>query len=592
MGFQAFLFCPDEKLSAIVSRAFEDLDFLVESIHDPLEAAERLNSLHYDAIVVDCENESNASLLFRSAKNSSLNKASQVIALVEGQAGIAKAYRLGASLVLTKPINVEQVSKTLRVLRGLLRKNSEAAESAAATEAAATPITLDNAPAVYASTVSLSDRRRAPRVAVTATRSEILDPGASPAPPAETRPAQFATTVSTPLSTPFQSTTAWTKTEDKPVPATTSSAIRNAAGTTVVGSTSVAAGNSAFVAQSSTGFGAATAPAKIVNAPPIATTAVKPALPAVPSDAAPSPGAPPRKTASSAALHSLESVDTASRAASQKMSSGGSGLNKILIAGVIVLAVAVLAVAALGYFGYGGFDQSKLKTSLSTFTPPQSIAPAPVATPANRAPEAQSAPVSSPAPEVVAATPSAQASPLAGNAPVLRIAANPPARISIHAVNSRPEASRPAPSPFTVKPETAAPQPPQTEEAAPQLPAALAAPAKPGDLSGVISSSSSRPNLSATTLKLSQGVSAGLLIKSVPPKYPPAALTLHTQGKVLIEATITREGIVTQPRVLKGDPMLARAAIEAVRQWRYKPYFLDGQPIDVQTQITVDFKTN
>jgi hypothetical protein len=81
----------------------------------------------YDALVVDSENEQNASLLFKSARNSSFNQGSLAIALAEGQMGVAKAYRIGANLVLTKPINVEQAKGTLRVARGLLRKSSDAA---------------------------------------------------------------------------------------------------------------------------------------------------------------------------------------------------------------------------------------------------------------------------------------------------------------------------------------------------------------------------------------------------------------------------------------------------------------------------------
>lgn len=99
-----------------------------------------------------------------------------------------------------------------------------------------------------------------------------------------------------------------------------------------------------------------------------------------------------------------------------------------------------------------------------------------------------------------------------------------------------------------------------------------------------------RPTLA--TLKISQGVSQGLVIKRVTPKYPASALAVHTQGAVLIEATINKEGAVTNVKLLSGDPILARAALEAVRQWRYKPYYLDGDPVEIQTQITVNFKAN
>src|SRR6202163_4346375 len=136
MGYQALLFCPDEKLARVVSQVFTELDFTVEPVHEPFAAVKKLMSQRYDAIVVDCENEQNASLLFKSARNSSSNQSSLAIALVEGQAGVAKAYRIGANLVLTKPINVEQAKGTLRVARGLLRKNSDAASASAASAAA------------------------------------------------------------------------------------------------------------------------------------------------------------------------------------------------------------------------------------------------------------------------------------------------------------------------------------------------------------------------------------------------------------------------------------------------------------------------
>jgi protein TonB len=133
----------------------------------------------------------------------------------------------------------------------------------------------------------------------------------------------------------------------------------------------------------------------------------------------------------------------------------------------------------------------------------------------------------------------------------------------------------------------------QAEESAPELPSPLAvASANGSNLSGLMSSASGLPKPSLATLRISQGVSQGLLIKRVQPKYPPAALAVRAQGAVQIEATINKEGNVTNLKVLKGDPVLARAAVEAVRQWRYKPYYLDGDPVEIETQITVNFKTN
>jgi DNA-binding response OmpR family regulator len=137
MGYQALLFCTDDKLSRVASQVFSELEFAVDPVTEPFGAVKKLMAQHFDAIVVDCENEQNAALLFKSARNSNLNQGSLAIALVEGQAGVAKAYRIGANLVLTKPINVEQAKGTLRVARGLLRKTTDPTATSSIAVAAA-----------------------------------------------------------------------------------------------------------------------------------------------------------------------------------------------------------------------------------------------------------------------------------------------------------------------------------------------------------------------------------------------------------------------------------------------------------------------
>src|SRR5712672_2117949 len=131
MGYQALLFCPDEKTARTVTQVLTELEFAVERCGEPFAAVKKLMAEHFDAVVVDCDNEQNATLLFKSARNTVNNQSSLAVAVVEGQAGVAKAFRIGANLVLTKPINVEQAKGTLRVARGLLRKNVDAAPAAA-----------------------------------------------------------------------------------------------------------------------------------------------------------------------------------------------------------------------------------------------------------------------------------------------------------------------------------------------------------------------------------------------------------------------------------------------------------------------------
>src|SRR2546423_2934768 len=90
-------------------------------------------------------------------------------------------------------------------------------------------------------------------------------------------------------------------------------------------------------------------------------------------------------------------------------------------------------------------------------------------------------------------------------------------------------------------------------------------------------------------VKVSSGVSSGFLLHEVRPAYPPIAIATRTQGAVVLAAVIDRNGTIEKLRVVSGHPMLLRAAIDAVSQWRYRPYLLNGEPVEVETQITVNF---
>lgn len=81
----------------------------------------------------------------------------------------------------------------------------------------------------------------------------------------------------------------------------------------------------------------------------------------------------------------------------------------------------------------------------------------------------------------------------------------------------------------------------------------------------------------------------GNLIRRVQPQYPPLARSARIQGQVELSAVISKAGTIENLRLLAGHPMLVGAAIEAVRQWRYRPYILNGEPVEVETRITVNF---
>jgi protein TonB len=89
---------------------------------------------------------------------------------------------------------------------------------------------------------------------------------------------------------------------------------------------------------------------------------------------------------------------------------------------------------------------------------------------------------------------------------------------------------------------------------------------------------------------VSEGVQEALLMHRVEPIYPILAKQIHLQGTVQLHAVIGRDGAVRSLEVVSGHPILAQAAREAVSQWRYRPTLLSGEPVDVETYVTVIFQ--
>jgi periplasmic protein TonB len=88
---------------------------------------------------------------------------------------------------------------------------------------------------------------------------------------------------------------------------------------------------------------------------------------------------------------------------------------------------------------------------------------------------------------------------------------------------------------------------------------------------------------------VSSGVMAGNRIGGENPSYPAIAKAARIQGTVVLQATISKNGTIENLRVISGPPMLQSAAMQAVQGWRYKPYLLNGEPVEVETQVNVVF---
>lgn len=90
-------------------------------------------------------------------------------------------------------------------------------------------------------------------------------------------------------------------------------------------------------------------------------------------------------------------------------------------------------------------------------------------------------------------------------------------------------------------------------------------------------------------VRLPSTIVSGLLIRKTVPVYPPIAKAAHVEGTVVLQATISAAGTIENLRVTAGPAMLRQAALDAVQSWRYRPYELNGEPVEVETTVNVIF---
>lgn len=537
MGYQALLFCPDEKTARTVTQVLSELDFVVTPCTEPFAAVKKLMAERFDAVFVDCDNEQNATLLFKSARNTTTNQSALAVAVVEGQAGVAKAFRIGANLVLTKPINVEQAKGTLRVARGLLRK-SEAAK----------PTTANAKPAVS----SPSQEAPSPHV-------DVAIPAANSTGIAQQGLDGFGTeeTVSPTIA----------------IPAAQSASAASAASVQAKVETT----------PSRTGFGnsAASAPAPARDPKPDFSGEEKKSA-VLPQEKSPEKIVEAEKPSASAdTTPGHMPTFNFGGTVGDTESAGGSKKTLLVAAAAVVIAAASFA----AWMHWGRSNDSTAITEHAVESPVKAPAAIPQTPPSS-------------APATKSSAPDTQATSVADKVP------DHPSKIS-----TATDLLKPSPSAAVAT--NKAPLPKETDAEPiviknnPSKPAAKShvindAPAPPsmtiapagngGGLPNLMDSQSSAPTPVLQTLSVSQGVSQGLLVKKVQPKYPPNALRLRVEGAVQLMATISKNGDISVVKILAGDSQLSHAAMDAVKQWKYKPYLLNGEPVEIQTQITVNFK--
>jgi protein TonB len=560
MSYKSLLFSPEEKTARLVTQVLSELEFTVTLSNDPQATAQKLADEHFDALVVDIANEQDAALLFKSARDSELNHSSLSVAVVEGQAGVAKAFRIGANLVLTKPINIEQSKGTLRVARGLLRKNAAAppAKTATTTQARVSPTPSSTAPILPR-----------PILSVPAIPASLL--------------AQPAANVA---DAPFSSLEVEQEQTPAPEPAEVALLESMADATDVKPATveqtwAPKLKGSAEPIAASTGSQAGAAVAPALEKPMIE---IKSAAPLASQEAI---------TADSGARETFEAAAVPVPNFSYNQESGST--KKTVKTFVMLVLFGVAGYTAWQRLQLGQYVanlRNSTHTSDSDTPDPAkpatdtSVASAPVSTPSKPGPAPDS--------ELVFpdTTPAADDSKPLPAPPKGSARSSQPENIQVDELSSGPEPKitvTPKPQPLVVKTRSGGTAALKASQPAPPALAISPSNASNEALANVVNSAAAAmPNLQ--TLRVSQGVSQGLLIKKIAPVYPATALQLRKRGSVDLLATVAKDGSIAGIKVLSGDPIFVKAATDAVKQWKYHPYLLNGEPVQIETQITVSFK--
>jgi TonB family protein len=622
MGYQALLFCPDEKVARSVTQVLSELDFTVIPCTEPFGAVKKLMGEHFDAVVVDCDNEQNATLLFKSARNTPNNQSSLAVAVVEGQAGVAKAFRIGANLVLTKPINVEQAKGTLRVARGLLRKSEAGKPGAPAAGAAvklAKPVPAPPKPTPQVQNTKVVTPRPAPPAAPFAKAATAGIPSQKPPQPrvVASIPSNITESDTEILDLGDEVALPPIATAETKIEARTETAKIEAAKI----ETKIAASQAetllprpslglSHASAGGFGSGAASAPAPAREPEHHVSTGDKP------SAAISEPSSETGKVAdledNAASIDGASAPEPAFTFGGNVESGGGKTKKAMLAVAAVVLIAAVGAAVWLQWVRSSGaptpFEHpvAPLKTPaprVSPNTAPAATSPAnSFATPSSTSPVQSSNGESMGAPQSTGAAKSSFDSNSDSNTPGTDDAEAAPAHSSkanAKANSDKAPATSKAPATKADAPaiviknnlsqKAVAKAAPTSDAPAPSI-TGIAPGDNGGSLPNLMGGQSDAPAPVLGMLTVSQGVSRGLLVKKAQPVYPASALQMHIEGTVELQATISKAGDISAVKIVSGDPRLARAAVDAVKQWKYKPYLLNGEPVEIQTQVTMNFK--
>ncbi len=539
--FNALLLSPDDQAVNAITAVLEEMSVTCERPLDGVSAAQKLNSQSFDLVLVDCENLPAAKLIFDVCRRGKNGHNPVPIAIVDGRAGLPTAFRLGAELILTKPVAKDQARSTIRTAVSRVRKDVPANES----------IPAHPASAPMANAVMTEERAHAAAAAVSSQLTSFAEPAPSFVP--FSVPSSVPTAAPATLSAPAVTTKMHSALDEDEI-----------------------------------------------DAPPVAAPAVsvdsKPTRPLLPSDdpvlaelerteMEESELAESRLEGSE--LDNAAPDQPAAEAVAPVSSSCQQGRRKTRRS---LVALLMLALASGGFYavwmyqpGFRAIAQPQIDRMLALAGMALPPAPSPAKSSAQLAPATSAAP----APESPALDPTKSTVPDSATSSAAGSAAGSPTGSSTTSAAAT-AAAQPATTPG------AAVAPPTSGAAIAAAPIVSKPEAgKPSDSKkGAVAATSSEAPLPGedTAIILTSKGAEKRLAYSVPPKYPVEARSGQAQGTVLLKAVIDENGKVVGVRLVEGDAVLATAAIQAVKLWRYRPYVRDGKVQPFQTVVIVDFQ--
>lgn len=558
----ALLLSPDDQAVSAITAVLEEMLVTWERPLDGVSAAQKLNSHSFDLVLVDCENLPAAKLIFDVCRRGKGGNNPVPIAIVDGRAGLPTAFRLGAELILTKPVAKDQARTTIRTAVGRVKKEEPVRTASAAND----PSAVQNEPQQHA--------------------ADQANPGTSFASAPEEIAEEHA------LAAAASATSSQLMSYSDPAPATSSAP----APTMTMSATASAPEIKEPVAVA--------APPPIVADPKPSISPSSVAGPALVEFEKPEAKVEAKHVLTLGLQSYKESSQSEATPNKPDKSAQGRKTSRPLVAVFALLLVGAGLYAAWMYqpgfrtLAQPQIDRALALTGIARPAQPQAHAPVPTkpaAEPAKIAPSAESVPASQ-SPTTAGSSDAAASVTPATAVPVAPtpVSASPSGVTPTPALASTAiDATAPTAKTGLNKIDVAKTGVSTKTDASPKSPNQTA----PNSVGAAATRNVASANLSdaelageKTAIILSSKGAEKRLMHSVQPSYPAGVRPAEVQGTLVLKTVVDQNGKVTGARVIEGNSALASTAISTVKQWRYRPYVRDGKSLPFQTIVLLDFQ--